>query len=177
MSWQLFTFPLFTKKSNNLFGFFVKRGKAGIPSKQCFLQIAGASSGWLPFLCQLGQSFFNFLIWRDMKKNPNQPPPPSPEVVALTAALKANTEQQKASTEQQILLTNEVSTILFVYSLPAAIRLTSLGLLGLYASLRQTPWFVPRCDLSPRVASFASNGIGCWIEIVASNGLKLLSKL
>ena len=47
--------------------------------------------------------FFNFLIWRDMKKNQNEPPPPPPppsqEVVALTAALTANTEQQ-------ILLTN-----------------------------------------------------------------------
>ena len=35
-----------------------------------------ASSGWFSFLCQLGQSFFNFLIWRDMKKNQNQPYPP-----------------------------------------------------------------------------------------------------
>ena len=69
----------------------------------CITIQASLSSGWFSFLCQRGQSFFNFLIWRDMKKNQNEPPPPPPppsqEVVALTAALTANTEQQ-------ILLTN-----------------------------------------------------------------------
>ena len=113
--WNGFLLFLFLQRGH----LFVKRGKAGIPSKQCFLQIAEASSGWFSFLCQLGQSFFNFLMWRDMKKTPNQPPPPSPEVVALTAALKANTEQQKANTEQQILLTKEVSTMLLFSTVKA----------------------------------------------------------